>query len=65
MYKDVLQAIEGVNIYPIISMFLFMLFFIGIIIWIFRLDKKYINKMENLPFDSYTISENQKGKIDG
>ncbi|MGD9489137.1 MAG: cbb3-type cytochrome c oxidase subunit 3 [Calditrichaceae bacterium] len=65
MYKDVLQAIEGINIYPMISMFLFMLFSVGIVIWIFRLDKKYIIKMKNLPFDSYTSSENQKEKIDG
>ncbi len=65
MYKDVLRAIEGINIYPMISMFLFMLFSVGIIIWIFRLDKKYIIKMKNLPFDRYTSSENQKEKIDG
>lgn len=65
MFKDVLQAIEGVNIYPIISMFLFMLFFVGIIIWIFRLDKKYISEMKNLPFESLTMTENNKEETDG
>lgn len=49
MYKDYLQSIEGVEVYAIISMIIFITFFIGIIIWLFKVDKQYIKKMEELP----------------
>lgn len=52
MYKEILQSIEGVSIYPIISLIVFILFFTAIIIWMIRVDKNYIKKMENLPFDN-------------
>ena len=52
MYKDILQSIEGVSVYPIISLIVFVLFFAAIIIWMIKVDKNYIKKMENLPFDN-------------
>lgn len=52
MYKDILQSIEGVSVYPIISLIVFVLFFAVILIWMIKVDKKYINKMENLPFEN-------------
>jgi len=51
MYKEILQSIEGVSIYPIISLIVFVLFFAIILIWMFKVDKSYIKKMENLPFE--------------
>jgi len=51
MYKELLQSIEGVSIYPIISLVVFVLFFAVILIWMFKVDKNYIKKMENLPFE--------------
>ncbi|HMN50110.1 MAG TPA: cbb3-type cytochrome c oxidase subunit 3 [Ignavibacteriaceae bacterium] len=51
MIKDYLQTIDGVSIYPIISMIVFVLFFAAVLIWISKLDKKYINRMENLPLE--------------
>lgn len=52
MYKDILQSIEGISVYPIISLIVFVLFFSVILIWMIKVDKKYINKMENLPFEN-------------
>jgi cytochrome c oxidase cbb3-type subunit 4 len=52
MYKEVLQSIEGVGIFPIISMIVFAAFFTVVIIWYFKADKKYLNKMKNLPLDN-------------
>lgn len=52
MHKEVLQSIEGVSTYPIISLIVFVLFFAVIIIWMLKVDKKYIKKMENLPFEN-------------
>ncbi|MCU0342305.1 MAG: cbb3-type cytochrome c oxidase subunit 3 [Ignavibacterium sp.] len=52
MYKDILQSIEGISVYPIISLIVFVLFFVVILVWMIKVDKKYINKMENLPFEN-------------
>lgn len=49
MYKELLQSIEGIEIYPIISLFVFIALFIGVVIWIVKLDKKYVKEMESLP----------------
>lgn len=63
MYKEVLQTIEGIGIYPIISMIVFIIFFAAIIIWYFKADKKYLNKMKNLPLDNDEKSNsNNTGK---
>lgn len=51
MYKEVLQSIEGVGIYPVISMIVFVVFFTAVLIRYFKADKKYLNKMSNLPLD--------------
>ena len=52
MYKELLQSIEGISLYPIISLIVFVLFFAIILIWMFKVDKNYIKKMENLPLDN-------------
>ncbi|MEJ2104635.1 MAG: cbb3-type cytochrome c oxidase subunit 3 [Ignavibacteriaceae bacterium] len=49
MFKEVLQSIEGVGFYTIVSMIIFILFFIGMTIWLFKVDKKYIKQMSELP----------------
>lgn len=51
MIKEYLQSLDGVTIYPIISLIIFVIFFAAIIIWLFKVDKNYIKKMENLPLE--------------
>jgi cbb3-type cytochrome oxidase subunit 3 len=58
MIKEVLQSIEGIEFYTIISMLIFILFFIGMTIWLFKVDKKYIKAMSELPL----IEENNEIK---
>lgn len=50
MKKDILSAIENVEIYPVISLLIFVLFFVGMFIWVIRADKNYINHMKEMPF---------------
>lgn len=59
MFSEHLSRIEGVEIYPIISMIIFIGLFLFTLVWVFRLDKKYISKMENLPLDSNLENENK------
>ena len=52
MYKNILQSIDGVEIYAIIALLIFFLFFIGVTIWLLKVDKDYLKKMSKLPLES-------------
>ena len=45
MYKNVLQAIDGIEIYPLISFSIFFVFFLGLIVYVALMDKKYVRAM--------------------
>lgn len=49
MKRVVLESIEGVEIYPIISLVIFVGMFSVAMLYIFKMDKSFINKMGNLP----------------
>ncbi|MFA6262347.1 MAG: CcoQ/FixQ family Cbb3-type cytochrome c oxidase assembly chaperone [Bacteroidia bacterium] len=49
--KQFLENVTGMEGYLIFSMVVFITFFVGLLVWVFRADKTYINKMKNLPFD--------------
>lgn len=50
-FSTYLEQIMGVSIFPIISLVLFVAFFTGVVIWIYSIDKKEIEHMENLPLN--------------
>jgi cytochrome c oxidase cbb3-type subunit IV len=56
MLRRILENTEGADVYAIIGLIFFVLSFAGIIIWLFKADKKYLNKMKNLPLED----DNQK-----
>lgn len=58
MYKDVLNSIEGIELYPVISLLIFFLFFVGLFIWMVKVDKSYLKTMAQLPLDRKPTSEN-------
>jgi len=62
LYKELLQSIEGIEIYPLISLFLFLALFAGVIIWIVKLDKSYVKEMETLPLDGVENLEKLSGQ---
>lgn len=51
MIRNYLQAIEGVEIYPLISLIVFVIFFVVILIWMLKMDKNYIDEMKQLPLN--------------
>lgn len=51
MYKNVLQNITDIQIWPIISFVIFFLFFICLLWWVFTVDKKFIARMASMPID--------------
>jgi cbb3-type cytochrome oxidase subunit 3 len=46
-----LESIAGVAIYPMISLFIFFLFFAVLIVYAIRADKQHISDLENLPLE--------------
>jgi cbb3-type cytochrome oxidase subunit 3 len=52
MFKDIFESMSGINIFGLISMIFFFLVFLGVIYWAIRADKKYLEKMENMPLES-------------
>ena len=52
MFKDIFNAMSGIEVYGIISLILFFLIFLGVIYWSVKVDKKYLNKMKQLPLES-------------
>jgi len=57
MYKEVLRSIENVAVFPIVSLIIFVLFFIGITIWTMRVPKDVIDHMSSLPMDSNDLTD--------
>lgn len=57
MYQNVLRAIEGIGIFPLISMLIFMGVFLAAIVWFFKADKEHLQHMAELP-----LEPNYKGK---
>jgi cbb3-type cytochrome oxidase subunit 3 len=49
--KHNLEAIEGIEIYPIISLLLFFTVFIAMIVIVFKLPKREMDEVSQLPLD--------------
>ena len=59
MFKYYFEQVNNVEIWPIISLSIFFIFFIGLLVWVVKMDKKYVNKMSNMPVDEGDV-QNQK-----
>jgi cytochrome c oxidase cbb3-type subunit 4 len=57
MYKNVLQSIDNIAIWPVISFVIFFLFFLCLLWWVFTADKKFIEKMEALPMEDSKLEK--------
>jgi len=55
MFREIFESMSGISIFGLFSMILFFLIFLGVIYWVIKADKKYLNKMENMPLDSSKI----------
>jgi cytochrome c oxidase cbb3-type subunit IV len=62
MYKNVLQSIDNIAIWPVISFVIFFLFFLSLLWWVFTTDKKTIHEHEILPLDGGNAEVAQNSK---
>lgn len=50
--KGHMESITGIEIYPLISLLIFFIFFVTLFYWVFTAKKDYINTVSNLPLDN-------------
>jgi beta-lactam-binding protein with PASTA domain len=54
--KGYMETIDGVAIYPMISLLIFFVFFVVLFWWVFTASKEYIKEVSELPIEK----ENQQ-----
>jgi len=57
--KGNLENIDGVTIYPIISLLIFFIFFALLLAWVFTAKKSYIDAVSNIPLEEEPTTNNQ------
>ena len=62
MYKNVLQSIDNIEIWPVISFVIFFIFFLCLLIWVFTADTKFIDRMKMLPMED-SSPEKEKSQL--
>ncbi|WP_445733309.1 CcoQ/FixQ family Cbb3-type cytochrome c oxidase assembly chaperone [Mariniflexile sp.] len=50
--KGYMESIDGIEIYPIISLLIFFTFFVILFLWVFTAKKEYIKTVSNLPLEN-------------
>jgi hypothetical protein len=64
MISKVLSSISGIEIFPIISLFLFLSFFIVMLVVVLQMNRNHMDKMRNLPLEG-DGAETNAGYHDG
>jgi cbb3-type cytochrome oxidase subunit 3 len=65
MFSKYLTSIENVSVFPIIGLLVFFPIFVGIVIWVFKKDRPYMEKLGSIPFqenNQVTINEENKNE---
>ena len=57
--KQYAETMDNIAIYPIISMLIFFTFFIGLIVYVIKMDKKSVDILSNIPLDNSGDQNNQ------
>ena len=50
--KGNLENIDGVQIYPLISLIIFVVFFVALFWWVFTAKKSHIEEVSRIPLDN-------------
>ncbi len=50
--KGNLENIDGVVIYPLISLIIFVVFFVALFWWVFTAKKSHIEEVSNIPLEN-------------
>lgn len=51
MFSHYFEAIEEIAAYPVVSLFLFVVFFAGVVVYVVRMKKEDADRMSRLPLN--------------
>jgi len=61
--KHNLETIMGIEIYPIISLLIFLLFFVVLFVWVSCYKKETIEELSNIPLNDNESEDNQENQM--
>jgi cbb3-type cytochrome oxidase subunit 3 len=50
--KGYMESIDGIATYPMISLLIFFIFFVGLFVWVFTASKEHIKEMSEIPLEN-------------
>jgi len=64
MYKEILRSISHIEIFPVVAILIFFIFFVALFVWVMRMDKRHLSHMSQLPLeeDPTGNTSSQNGK---
>lgn len=57
--KGNLENIDNVQIYPMISLLIFFVFFVGLFYWVITAKKEHIEEVSNIPLENNNQNEEE------
>ena len=54
--KQYAEKIDSVEVYPMISLLIFFLFFVVLLVMVKNMRKERVNELSNIPFDTEELS---------
>jgi len=58
--KQYAETIAGINIYPMISLFIFFVFFIVLLIFVKKMNRERVQELSNLPFEKEELNNSNQ-----
>lgn len=58
MYKEVLRSIEGIGLFPSVSLILFLTLFTVVLIYVIRKGNKHFDNAAQIPLDDNKVFTN-------
>lgn len=49
MFKYYFEQVHNVEVWPIISLVIFFVFFVGLLVYVWKMRKDYVEHMEEMP----------------
>lgn len=56
-FRNYLETIAGIGIFPLISLVIFFVFFVGLLFYVLKLDKKTVERMSNIPLNDGIVKK--------
>ena len=60
MYKNILQNIENIQVWPLISFVIFFLFFALLLWWVLTVDNEYVEEMGQKPLTDGAVNSSSE-----